>query len=259
MGGVFGCFLLFSILSQFFKSYFVPIVGIAAIPIGAVAAGAPELGWLVLGAGTAYWLLMFSLLFLRLFFVGPLTRYQMPMLLMAVAPPALIVTSYSTLAGGTDVFGRMLFGVAFFNLVLFVVIRIGSAKAPFSLAHWSQVFPICAFAQASQRYAATVGLVSPAASSLTIMVVSLAVALATLAWFLTALLTIYYAMQRKLSARESKALSEETAHKVMSGKIQDKRFTSQRSTQRSTQRDTMREEKRATLKEPLIKKDKDEL
>lgn len=252
-------------LADINPSYFIPIVGLAAIPVASVPAGAGGLGFLILGAAIVYWLLMFALQFLRIFFVGPLPRSALPLLFLAVAPPCLITVAYITLiqpAGGgvpvvPDVGAQLLFGIALFNTALFTMFRLVTQRVPFMLAHWAYVFPLCTFAIASQRYASIMKGVSGSANGLSTALVTIGVAVASIMWTWAAVSTIYLSCGRRLIAREAKVslilicffvcsernfkvLSEETAEKVYQGKIVSSTGSSFRGTQRAaTERDTM--------------------
>lgn len=218
-------------ISDINPSYFIPVVGLAAVPIASVPAGISEFGWLMLGAGTVYWLLMFALIVMRVFFVPNLPRTTLPMLLMAIAPPCLIVNSYLTLSFNIiDVASRMLFGVALFNTVLFTIIRVGTPRVSFMLAHWSYIFPLATFSVACQKYSQAIRGIGGAAGPLSVFLVIVSLIVVCILWLWAAGATVYYLFHENLVAREAKVLSEETAGKVYQGKIASDNNRSPRNT-----------------------------
>ncbi len=245
-------------LNDINPSYFIPIVGLAAIPVASVPVGNMGLGFLILGASIIYWLLMFALQFLRIFFVGSLPRSALPMLFLSVAPPCLLTTAYITLIqplGGIppatpDLFAQLLFGIALFNTCLFTMIRLVTPRVPFMLSHWGYVFPLTAFAIACQRYASIMRAVSGTANGLTILLVIISLSIASIMWAWAAFSTVYYAFGRRLIAREAKVLSEETAEKVYQGKIVSSHHSnaSSRGSNRDSGRESMARD--STMKSP---------
>jgi tellurite resistance protein len=243
-------------LNNINPSYFIPIAGLAFIPVPAEGAGIAEFGWLILGAAMVYWVLMFALIFLRIFFVGPLARSSLPMMFMIVTPPALITIAYMTLAApivanpgnGTagvpmDTFAKLLYGITLFNTALFTILRIGTPRVPFMLVHWSYVFPLAMFSVATQRYAAglqanfSLNLVGASSNALATLLVTVSIIAVSVFWIWAVIMTMFYGFRKKLVARESKVLSEETANKVYQGKISSS-SGSYRGSSRGTERDS---------------------
>ena len=200
-------------------SYFIPIAGIAVIPIASVPAQIREFGYLMLGAAVIYWILMFSLLFARLFFLGAMYKSSLPLLFIAVAPPSLISIAYMTLTPVLDIGGRFFYGIALFNLCMFSIIRLSTPSVSFALTHWAYVFPLSAFAVASLKYAQVLRDASATAPGLTLLLVTISVVAATVFFVWCSVMTVIQGFRRKLIGREAKMLSEETAQKVYQGKI----------------------------------------
>lgn len=122
----------------FNPTYFTPVAGLSLISGPAWRLGWHELAWLYLGVALVYWMLLFTILLVRLIFHDPLVilflfKYEKnlilcfsqpphltPTLFMAFAPPSLLYNAYVVISGQKELdnFGRILFATALFTVVL---------------------------------------------------------------------------------------------------------------------------------------------
>lgn len=160
-------------------TWLIPLVGNILVPLGAVPAGWPELGWLFFGLGAGLWVFVTPILLYRLIFHPDLPPRLLPTLAILLAPPSVGMLSWLALTGGPlDPMARVLFGLAVFFALALAALAPRLARLPFFLSWWAYTFPLAAFAAATARYAASVGGAVPQAAALGLLAVaSLVVAL----------------------------------------------------------------------------------
>jgi len=151
-------------------TWLIPLVGNILVPLGAVPAGWPELGWLFFGLGAGLWVFVTPILLYRLIFHPDLPPRLLPTLAILVAPPSVAMLSWLALTGGgLDPMARVLFGLAVFFALALAALAQRLARLPFFLSWWAYTFPFAAFAAAAMRYAAAVGGAVPQVSALALL------------------------------------------------------------------------------------------
>jgi tellurite resistance protein len=160
-------------------TWLIPLVGNILVPLGAVPAGWPELGWLFFGLGAGLWVFVTPILLHRLIFHPELPPRLLPTLAILLAPPSVAMLSWLALTGGgLDPMARVLFGLAVFFALALAALAPRLARLPFFLSWWAYTFPLAAFAAAAARYAAAIGGALPEAAALGLLAAaSLVVAL----------------------------------------------------------------------------------
>lgn len=73
---------------------FLPVVGLALIPIGGASLGFKPLGTLLFGVSMVFWVMLFTMMLQRLFFLGVLPCKLVPSMFISVAPPCLVGVAY---------------------------------------------------------------------------------------------------------------------------------------------------------------------
>ena len=133
-------------------AWFIPVVGNVLIPIVAVPLGLDELGWFFFSIGIVFWIVLFTILMHRLFFLDPMPLKLAPTLFILIAPPAVGFLSYLQLNGYIDNFAQVLYGVALF-LTLFLLMQVHRfRKLPFFMSWWAYSFPLASISIASLEY-----------------------------------------------------------------------------------------------------------
>lgn len=157
-------------------TWLIPLVGNILVPLGAVPAGWPELGWLFFGLGAGLWVFVTPILLYRLIFHPDLAPRLLPTLAILLAPPSVGMLSWLALTGaGLDPMARVLFGLAvFFALALAAQVP-RLMRLPFFLSWWAYTFPLAAFAAAAARYAPAVGGAVAQAAALALLAAATAV------------------------------------------------------------------------------------
>jgi tellurite resistance protein len=133
-------------------AWFIPVVGNVLMPIVAVPLGFDELGWFFFSIGIVFWLVLFTILMHRLFFLDPMPLQLAPTLFILIAPPAVAFLSDLNLNGYVDNFSRVLYGVALFLTLLLLVQVPRFRKLPFFISWWAYSFPLAAISIASLEY-----------------------------------------------------------------------------------------------------------
>ena len=138
-------------------AWVLPVTGTLNVPIVGSAfnfAGAHEICVLFFGIGIIFIIIMYSLIFSRLFFETPLPAAIQPSLFILVAPMSLAFNGYEGMIGGQD-----LMASTFFYFSLFLLLLFGSKLlllprcCPFQVSWWSVSFPLGAVTTAALRYA----------------------------------------------------------------------------------------------------------
>lgn len=125
-------------------AWFIPVVGNILVPIAGIHHAPADVSWLFFSVGLLFWLVLLTVVVNRLIFHNPLPARLMPTLFILIAPPAVGFLSWTTLAGGLDALGRILFFSAIFFFVLMLP-QIGKfARLPFALSWWAYSFPLAA-------------------------------------------------------------------------------------------------------------------
>ena len=127
-------------------AWFIPVVGNILVPISGVEHGYMELSWFFFSLGLLFWLILKTMVFNRLTFHDPLPEKLLPTLFIFIAPPAVGFISYLKLQGGElDSFGRILFYIASFLVLLMLVQLPRFTKLSFYMSWWAYSFPLAAF------------------------------------------------------------------------------------------------------------------
>lgn len=126
-------------------AWFIPVVGNILVPIVGVYHAPIELSWFFFAIGLFFWLLLVTINFYRFLFHAPLPARMLPTLFILIAPPAVGFIAYTSLNGGLDSFGRILYYIAAF-LMLMLITQIGNfTRLGFALTWWAYSFPSAAF------------------------------------------------------------------------------------------------------------------
>ncbi len=133
-------------------AWFIPIVGNILVPIVAVPLGHVEIAWFFFSIGIVFWIVLFTILMHRLFFLDPMPVQLAPTLFILIAPPAIGFVSYIHLNGFVDNFAQVLYGIALF-ITLFLVMQFARfRRLPFYLSWWAYSFPLASMTIASLLY-----------------------------------------------------------------------------------------------------------
>ena len=128
------------------------------MPLALPALGLPPMhGLMVLALAVALFFAvpLFTLIFSRLLFEPPLPDALKPSLLILVAPFAVGYSTYTVMAGQTDLFAEALYMLTLFVLaVLLGQLRNLPLCCPFRVSWWAVSFPLAACSIAALRFAA---------------------------------------------------------------------------------------------------------
>ncbi len=138
-------------------AWVLPVTGTLNVPIVGSAfnfAGAHEICVLFFGIGIIFIIIMYALIFSRLFFETPLPVGIQPSLLILAAPMALAFNDYEGMIGGQDLTASVFFYFSLFLLLLFgSKLLLLPRSCPFQVSWWSVSFPLGAVTTAALRYA----------------------------------------------------------------------------------------------------------
>ncbi|PID42834.1 MAG: C4-dicarboxylate ABC transporter [Gammaproteobacteria bacterium] len=145
-------------LTDINPTWFIPVVGNIVAPIGGAYLGFQESSWFFFSIGIFFWVVLSTLIFLRLFFREPgLPAPMLPTLFIFLAPPSLTLVSYAGLVGTLDAAAHFFYYIALFTALLLLTNYHRFVQAPFSLASWAYSFPSAAFTVATIKVAAVSG------------------------------------------------------------------------------------------------------
>ena len=131
-------------------TWFLPIAGNMLIPIVGTPMGYEQIGWMTLGVGILFWMVVQTVVFYRLLFKAPMEHPQRPTIAIIIAPPSLAFTAYLVLNEG--ILGGpayMFFGLAIFMTFITLPQVPALMRIPFGLSWWSYIFPLSAFGVAA--------------------------------------------------------------------------------------------------------------
>ncbi len=138
---------------------FIPIVGLAVIPVYGAEHGFTEISWFFWGIGLALWSILLVFVLYRLMFVSLLPVPLTPTLFILLAPPSIIFNDYINLTGESIEFlgmtGNILYGIA----TLFACLLLTQIKQfilPFNMSYWAFTFPVVAFSMATMIMGRTI-------------------------------------------------------------------------------------------------------
>lgn len=115
----------------------------SAAALGAL--GCADWGWLFLGAGVFSWVVLESLIVLRLWQSQPLPVAQRPLMGVHFAPPVVCSMAWLLLSpGSTDHILLMLLGYGLFQLLLGLRLWRWLGEQPFAPSYWAYTFGIAA-------------------------------------------------------------------------------------------------------------------
>jgi tellurite resistance protein len=133
-------------LKQWHPGYFLPTVAGGLLASGTAASlGFPTLGWLMFGYGVVCWLVLGSILLLRLFTQPRLPLGLIPTMAIEVAPPVVAGAAWFALDGGRpDPVALAIAGYA--GLMVLIQLRLAPLyrTVPFGLGWWAFSFSYCA-------------------------------------------------------------------------------------------------------------------
>ncbi len=128
---------------------FIPIVGLAVVPIYGAAYGFAQISWFYWSIALALWIILLVFVFYRLMFVCALPAPLLPTLFILLAPPSIIFVNYINLTGQRlDIFNNVLYSIS----ALFACLLLSQIKKfilPFTMSHWAFTFPVVAFSMAT--------------------------------------------------------------------------------------------------------------
>ncbi|MFO1414243.1 MAG: SLAC1 anion channel family protein [Burkholderiales bacterium] len=136
-------------------AWFIAPVGNIVVPLAGVRLGYTDVSWFFFATGIVLWLPLLAIVLWRLYFAGPLPERLRPTLVILLAPPAVGFLAWTSLIGGVDAFGRVLYGFALFVLLLVFTQARALLRLPFFLSWWAWSFPMAAITIATMAFAQT--------------------------------------------------------------------------------------------------------
>jgi tellurite resistance protein len=135
-------------LTAIHGAYFLPTVAAGFITAGVAAnIGNPALAVAAFGFAAFFWVVLFTVLLLRLIVAPPLPGPLTPTLAILVAPPAVGGMAWLEMNGrAIDSVGLVLLGLTAFMVVIQIALLPTYRRLRFSLGFWSFTFSACAVA-----------------------------------------------------------------------------------------------------------------
>jgi tellurite resistance protein len=139
-------------LGQVTPAWFIPVVGLVAVPLAGVRFAPDEVSWFFFATGVLFWIALLPLVLGRLFVHDqPLPGKLMPTLAVLVAPPAVVMLAYLRLVpdGFSTAVPQALFDIALFFALLLATQVPTLVRLPFFLSWWAYSFPLAALSVAT--------------------------------------------------------------------------------------------------------------
>ncbi len=136
--------------ATFSPVFFIPVVGNVLAPLGGVSIGLEAWATAQFGVGVFLWVVLQTLLFVRLAQAGPLPARMTPTWFITMVPPSLIGLSLLQLDAPLTLVW-MSWGVGAFFLCLSLTQVRTIREQAFSMAHWGLSFPMGAFTSLTLR------------------------------------------------------------------------------------------------------------
>lgn len=141
-------------------AWFIPVVGLMVVPLAGTEFAHPEVSWFFFAVGVTFWVPLLAMVLSRLFVhERPVPPRLLPTLAVLIAPPAVATVAYLRLVpdAGDGPVPRLLYYVALFFTVLFVVQVDRLRRLPFFLSWWAYAFPLAALSVATSVMAGEIG------------------------------------------------------------------------------------------------------
>lgn len=129
--------------------WFITVVGNMVVPVAGMHFASPEISWFFFSVGLVFWAVLLTIVMYRLFFHEPLAPRLVPTLFILLAPPSVGFVAWTSLTGGVDAFGRILFYIALFFGLLLATSSRRFLGLPFFASSWACSFPLAALTVAS--------------------------------------------------------------------------------------------------------------
>ena len=136
--------------ATFTPVFFIPVVGNVLAPLGGVSVGLETWAIAQFGVGVFLWVVLQTLMFVRMAQAGPVPARMAPTWFITMVPPSLIGLSLLQLDAPLTLVW-MAWGVGAFFLMLSTTQIATIREQPFSMAHWGMSFPLGAFTSLTLR------------------------------------------------------------------------------------------------------------
>jgi tellurite resistance protein len=130
--------------------FFIPVVGNVLAPLGGVSIGLEAWATAQFGVGMFLWMVLQTLMFVRLAQAGPLPARLAPSWFITMVPPSIGGLSLLQLDAPLTMVW-MMWGIGAFFLLLAMSQIATIREQPFSMANWGMSFPLAAFTSLTLR------------------------------------------------------------------------------------------------------------
>ncbi len=141
-------------------AWFIPVVGMVAVPLAGVEHASVEISWFFFSAGVVFWFALLPMVLTRLFVHDqPVPPRLVPTLAVLIAPPAVAMLAYLRLVpdGFAGSVPRFLYYTALFFGLLFAAQADRLRRLPFFLSWWAYSFPLAALSASTTVMAGAIG------------------------------------------------------------------------------------------------------
>lgn len=160
IGMVFQLILTLSVLSKliwkhqfqinvFNATWFIPLVGNIVVPLAGVEHVSMSINWIFFSIGLLFSIIYMTLFIYRVYFHPAFPEPLKPSFFILLAPPGIGFSSYIRLTGELDGFAWLLYGVAFYLGLLFIIQFKRFFTGRFYISWWAYLFPSAAVTNAT--------------------------------------------------------------------------------------------------------------
>jgi len=136
-------------IQHFNPAWFIPVVGNILIPISGVDYAPVIISYFYFAVGFFFWIVLFTIFLYRAVFHAQLPEKFIPTFFILLAPPAVGFISYMRITASFDNFSVFLLFMAYFFVILLVVMYKSFTQLKFFMSWWAFTFPLAAVSIAS--------------------------------------------------------------------------------------------------------------
>jgi len=136
-------------IQAFNATWFIPLVGNIVVPLAGVEHVSMPINWIFFSIGILFSIIYMTVFIYRVYFHPAFPEPLKPSFFILLAPPGIGFSSYMRLAGEIDGFAWLLYGIAFYLGLLFLIQFKRFFTGKFFISWWAYLFPSAAVTNAT--------------------------------------------------------------------------------------------------------------
>lgn len=136
-------------IQAFNATWFIPLVGNIVVPLAGVEHISLSINWIFFSIGILFSIIYMTIFIYRVYFLPMFPEPLKPSFYILLAPPGIGFSSYMRLTGELDGFAWLLYGIAFYLGLLFLIQFKRFFTGKFYISWWAFLFPSAAVTNAT--------------------------------------------------------------------------------------------------------------